>query len=129
MMTESNESPLDEIIRQAQEAGAFDHLPGKGKPIAWEDDSSVPEEQRLANRVLRSHGFTADWIALAQELDTLYAQALRVYHTQCHTNPALQAQALAQFQARVRALNLRLVGYHLRAPAQAAKAPYPLEPK
>ena len=129
MMSESNESPLDEIIRQAQEAGAFDHLPGKGKPIAWEDESGVPEEQRLANHVLRNHGFTADWIALARELDTLYTQALGVYHAQCNANPAVQPQALARFQASVRALNLRIVGYNLRAPAQAAKVPYPLEPK
>ncbi len=34
--------------------GEFDDLPGKGKPIPLEDDSHVPEDLRLAYKVLRN---------------------------------------------------------------------------
>lgn len=66
------ESPLDKILREAREQGAFDNLPGKGKPIQWEDESMVPEDQRLANRLLKHNNFTLDWIEMGKELDREY---------------------------------------------------------
>jgi hypothetical protein len=41
-------------IREAQEKGEFDNLPGKGKPLQLEDDSHVPEELRLAYKILKN---------------------------------------------------------------------------
>lgn len=41
-------------IREAQEKGEFDNLPGKGKPLQLEDDSQVPEELRLAYKILKN---------------------------------------------------------------------------
>ncbi len=38
----------EERIRQAQEEGAFDDLPGRGRPLPERDDSGVPEELRMA---------------------------------------------------------------------------------
>ncbi len=69
------ESPLDKILREARERGEFDDLPGKGKPIQWEDEALVPEDQRLANRLLKHNNFTLDWIELGQELDHEYEKA------------------------------------------------------
>jgi len=46
----------DDRIRAAQEEGLFDDLPGKGKPLALEDDSSVPEDMRLAFKILKNAG-------------------------------------------------------------------------
>ncbi len=40
-------------ILEAIEAGAFDDLPGKGKPLKLEDDSHVPPELRLAYKILK----------------------------------------------------------------------------
>jgi hypothetical protein len=44
----------EERIQQAQEEGVFDDLPGKGKPLNLEDDSSVPEDLRLTYKVLKN---------------------------------------------------------------------------
>ncbi len=46
----------EERIRQAQEEGAFDDLPGRGQPLALDDDAHVPEDLRLAWRVLKNAG-------------------------------------------------------------------------
>jgi hypothetical protein len=40
-------------ILEAIEAGLFEDLPGKGKPLALEDDSPVPPELRMAYKVLK----------------------------------------------------------------------------
>ena len=45
---------VEERIRTAQQEGAFDNLPGKGKPLNLEDDSAVPEDLRLTYKVLKN---------------------------------------------------------------------------
>jgi DnaJ homologue, subfamily C, member 28, conserved domain len=47
---------VEERIRTAWEEGLFDDLPGKGKPLELEDDSSVPEDMRLAFKILKNAG-------------------------------------------------------------------------
>ena len=44
-------------IREAQEAGEFDDLPGAGAPLALDDDGLVPEELRAVYRLLKNAGF------------------------------------------------------------------------
>lgn len=44
-------------IREAQERGEFDHLPGAGAPLDLDDDALVPEELRAAYRILKNAGF------------------------------------------------------------------------
>jgi len=48
------EKIVEQRIREAVEKGEFDNLPGKGKPIPLEDDSHVPEELRLAYKLLKN---------------------------------------------------------------------------
>jgi hypothetical protein len=44
-------------IAEAIAQGEFDGLPGTGKPLALEEDPLVPEELRMANRILKNAGF------------------------------------------------------------------------
>jgi len=44
----------EERIKEAQRAGAFDNLPGKGKPLDLEDLSWVPEDLRIGYLVLKN---------------------------------------------------------------------------
>ncbi len=46
----------EEKIRAAMERGEFDNLPGRGKPLILDDDAPVPEENRLAYKVLKNAG-------------------------------------------------------------------------
>ena len=43
-------------IAEAQRAGAFDGLPGAGKPLDLADDRLVPEDVRVAYRILANAG-------------------------------------------------------------------------
>jgi hypothetical protein len=45
---------IEQRIQEAQERGEFDNLPGRGKPILFEDDSRIPEELRLAYKILKN---------------------------------------------------------------------------
>ena len=54
-------SSLDAIaelrIREAQERGEFDGLPGSGAPLELDDDALVPEDLRAIYRVMKNAGF------------------------------------------------------------------------
>ena len=44
----------EDRIRSAQDEGVFDNLPGKGKPLNLEDETGVPEDMRLAFKILKN---------------------------------------------------------------------------
>src|SRR5690349_3476483 len=58
----------DRKIRDAQDEGAFDNLPGKGKPLKLEFDPRVPPEQRAAYRLMKEAQLLPDWIQLDKEI-------------------------------------------------------------
>lgn len=45
---------VEQRILEAQERGEFDNLPGRGKPLTLEDDSNVPEDLRVAYKILKN---------------------------------------------------------------------------
>ena len=47
------EKIVEERIKQALKKGEFDDLPGSGKPLK-EDDASVPEDLRMAWKILKN---------------------------------------------------------------------------
>ena len=46
----------EENILAAARRGEFEDLPGAGKPLQLDDDGAVPEELRVAYRILRNAG-------------------------------------------------------------------------
>jgi len=47
----------EQRIAEAIANGDLDDLPGSGKPLELDDDSLLPEELRLAYRILKNAGF------------------------------------------------------------------------
>ena len=45
---------IEQRIKEANERGEFDDLPGQGEPLHLVDDSNVPEDLRLAYKVLKN---------------------------------------------------------------------------
>ena len=45
---------IEQRIKEANERGDFDDLPGQGEPLDLIDDSNVPEDLRLAYKVLKN---------------------------------------------------------------------------
>ena len=54
-------------IEEAMREGAFDDLPGAGRPLAVDDDLLVPEELRAAYRVLKNASFVPPEIETRRE--------------------------------------------------------------
>lgn len=55
-------------ILEATREGFFDDIPGSGQPLKLEDDSHVPEDLRVAYKILRNAGFVPKEVALRREI-------------------------------------------------------------
>jgi hypothetical protein len=62
---------VEERILEAQRAGAFDNLPGKGKPLRLDDESRVPEDLRVAYHVLKNAHVLPPEAELLKEIHSL----------------------------------------------------------
>ena len=59
-------------IREAMARGELDNLPGKGKPLAMDEDlSGVPAELRMAYKLLKNAGFVPPEVELRKEIVSL----------------------------------------------------------
>jgi hypothetical protein len=58
----------EQRIKEAIENGEFDDLPGQGEPLDLEDDSRVPEDLRLAYKVLKNADCLPPELALKKEI-------------------------------------------------------------
>lgn len=61
----------EERILDAQRAGAFDDLPGKGKPLNLEDLSWVPEDLRIGYHILKNAHVLPPEAELLKDIHTL----------------------------------------------------------
>jgi DnaJ family protein C protein 28 len=57
------ENWIDQQIREAQERGEFDDLPGKGQPLNL-TPNPYAQEQELAFKILKDAGYAPEWIEL-----------------------------------------------------------------
>lgn len=62
---------VESIIKEAQERGEFDNLPGKGKQIDLSAYFDTPEDIRLAQSVLKNAGMISREVDLLKEIAEL----------------------------------------------------------
>lgn len=62
------EKIIEERILAAQRRGEFDCLPGRGLPLEFEDDSHIPEDLRLAYKILKNADCLPPELAAKQEI-------------------------------------------------------------
>ena len=58
-------------IREAIDNGEFDDLPGKGKPLRLEDDRHLPQDIRLAHKILKNADCLPPELELRKEIFTI----------------------------------------------------------
>jgi hypothetical protein len=61
-------SHVERMIREAQQRGEFDHLPGAGKPLRLDDDNPFAAEWSSAFRLARNAGAAPPWVELEKEI-------------------------------------------------------------
>ena len=59
---------IEQKIKEAQENGKFDDLPGHGEPLDLEDDSHIPEDLRLAYKILKNADCLPPELELRKEI-------------------------------------------------------------
>jgi hypothetical protein len=73
VVARDRESLTDRLIREAQERGAFDDLPGRGEPLRI-DRNPYAGEMELAHQMLRNASVAPPWIEADKEARALRAQ-------------------------------------------------------
>jgi Domain of unknown function (DUF1992) len=81
-------------IAEAVAKGELDDLPGAGRPLELDDDALVPEELRLAYRILKNAGFVPPEVEALNEIAALERLAL---------GNATAVKKLALLKARIEA--------------------------
>ena len=125
------ESIAERKIREAMEAGAFENLSSKGKPIPLDENPFEDPSLRMAHHLLRVNGFAPPWIEEACEIDRaclrLRTELADARRSHAVTSPSWQ-RALDGFREQARALNSRIRTYNLKSPAaQFHKLPLDVE--
>lgn len=67
---------VEKKIQEAMACGAFDDLPGAGQPLELNDDALVPEELRVAFRILKNAGFVPPEVEALNEIAALERLAM-----------------------------------------------------
>lgn len=126
-------SLVERKIRDAQDEGFFDDLPGRGKPLDLSAKPYVKPDHELAYRVLQAAGFTLDWIELDREIRTELDECQRFLEDQLawlertlgSREGALVAgsdlqeahhRAVRRFRQRAERLNGRIDLFNLKVP-------------
>jgi Domain of unknown function (DUF1992) len=98
------ESAVDKQIREAQERGDFDQLPGQGKPLAlgsWQGDWA------LAHHILRQAGETLPWISLGRDIEVAEGKLQGLLRDAAGLRGAEDGPGWRQSRARARERYLR----------------------
>ncbi|HEU5090263.1 MAG TPA: DUF1992 domain-containing protein [Roseiflexaceae bacterium] len=116
---------IDKLVNQAREEGHFDDLAGAGKRLRTDDDVNVPPEDRLAHRMLKSHGFAPPWMEAMRDINT---ERARIEEWLTRTNArwgkmleANRASARREYRAMLTDLQRMVMNYNLSAPAAAGQ--------
>jgi DnaJ homolog subfamily C member 28 len=132
------ESWIDQEIREAQQSGKFDNLPGRGKPIDL-TPNPFAQDQELAFKILRDAGYAPDWIeldkAIRHKLERARAALLRRWEwrearlqdladradswsvAERQRTLAGWRDAVAEFELELAAINRDIAELNLKAPS------------
>ena len=119
------ESMAEKMLREAIEAGEFDNLPGKGKPIDLRENPFEDPDLRVVHKLLRDAGFAPAWIEERKDIDADFELARKtVNRAWALYNPAGKSpneeaweRNVAEFRTKAAELNSRIKIYNLKAPA------------
>ncbi|VTR70743.1 DnaJ-like, subfamily C, domain-containing protein [Desulfosarcina cetonica] len=64
------EKIIESRIKKAQDEGAFEDLPGSGQPLQLEHDPHIPEDLRLAHKILKNADCLPPEVQLRKEIKT-----------------------------------------------------------
>ena len=97
----------EKTIQEAIARGELDDLPGAGRPLELDDDAHIPEELRLAYRILKNAGYVPAEVQALGEIAQLEALV---------TSTEIDAQQRARAVRKLALLKTRIEGaYYVKA--------------
>ena len=112
---------IEQRIQEGIEKGLFDNLPGAGKPLNLDDDAFVPEDMRMAFRLLRSNGLAPLWVELNKEIRDDLARLARfrahLYERRDRTNALQRDHLRKEYIDRIHDINGKILNYNIVAPS------------
>ncbi len=119
------ESMAEKMLREAIEAGEFDDLPGKGKPVDLSENPFEDPDLRVVHKLLRNAGFAPAWIEERKNIDAEFELARQTLQrawalyksTGKFPNEAAWERNVQEFRAKATELNSRIKIYNLKVPA------------
>ena len=110
------ESAIDKQIREAQQRGDFDNLPGAGKPLT---DEPWEGEWAMAYHVLKQAGETLPWILLGREIEATQERVRRRLEQARTLAPEQRSLARQRFLQEAEALDKLLEEYAFMVPIRS----------
>ena len=110
------ENAVDRQIREAQERGDFDNLPGRGKPLdltSWGQG-----EWALAHHVLKQAGETLPWISIGRDIDAAQARLRELRARAPKLSATDRARAREQYLREAAALDKLMQEYAFVIPSR-----------
>jgi Domain of unknown function (DUF1992) len=110
------ENAVDAQIREAQERGDFENLPGRGKPLdlsTWGDG-----DWALAHHILKQAGETLPWISLARDIEAAEARLAELRREAARLSPAERPRARERYLREADALDRLLQEYAFLVPSR-----------
>lgn len=122
---------IEAIIQNAIERGAFDNLPGKGKPLNLHTNPMAAEDWQLAYSMLEQEGYAPPWIEerslIESELEIARKNLKRTWDWRQQqlavgkeNSPEVVRewrQAETRFLEKIEKLNKRIKSYNMQIPA------------
>jgi DnaJ homolog subfamily C member 28 len=95
---------IEEQIRQAQERGEFDNLPGFGKPLRLEGNP-YEGDKAMGYHLLKNNGLAPSEIELLKEIRTEYERIEAKLARLCQQGQRLRQRRVSPFPSEKRAFN------------------------
>ena len=112
---------VEQRILDGMERGLFDNLPGMGQPLNLDEDRFVPDDLKMAFRMLRSTGLAPLWVDLNREIRADIARLERFrehIHARWSTISAIElAHRRGEYIERITEINSKIVNYNIVAPS------------
>jgi Domain of unknown function (DUF1992) len=86
----------EERINEAMRRGEFDRLEGAGRPLELDHDPLIPEELRIAYRILKNAGYLPPELERLCEIRKLEAMLTQVADEGTHRRARLRLAVLRQ---------------------------------
>ncbi|MEP6871928.1 MAG: DUF1992 domain-containing protein [Anaerolineaceae bacterium] len=131
----SFEKVIESLIQEAIAQGAFDNLPGAGKPLPLDHQELMAGENWLGYKVLLNGGLVPEWLGLGQEIerDLQKLRQIESQHQSLIDLPAASgdwdrhrvalAHTFKRYEDHARSIRRKQDSYNLTAPGRLTERP------